>query len=112
MKEEIEQLKEKIITIVNDLNIADEEWIRKYGEKSYYDLFLELFAEQKAKDRQRFIKILEEMINIKPEGDDALIAFSQNAEGRPYFTGYRFGWNKAIWLLNQKIQKAISQLKL
>ena len=60
MKTEKEELKHQIIKIVEDLNLADEKWIKKHGHKSYWEVFLDLFSQQK----QEMVEEIENLIQL------------------------------------------------
>ena len=53
-KENKEELKKKIKEIVSILN-DDEKWVKRYGDKPYWDVFLEVFQFQK----EEIIKMIE-----------------------------------------------------
>jgi ABC-type branched-subunit amino acid transport system substrate-binding protein len=67
-------------------------------EKCVVEFIQKLLRQEKSKDRQRFIEILERL-KIEKQDDSGVYGFIES------------GYNQAVNYINQKIQEAINQLK-
>lgn len=89
-----ETLREKIKKIFEDAyHSSNKEWLEKYGDKKYWDVFMDLFYSQ----APHLIEEIEKEKIQAPEGDAKRFAYEPE-----YYKGFNQGLSKAIEVIKYR----------